>query len=482
MADHAFSTVKRVAESIVLYACLCLLLPLPLAWGQDALLDSVFPGLQAALPFGWTAESVLDPDSLTHPNTTPLPLFNIEFVWSDSITACSRTFLPRQLVCVYGISDGDLLLAAIEAARLHSWCIPVFYAETPAYFLLTSPCYRNGGCFSDVSQELLDQFDSAVLDYFAASWPPCTYDRFAGTARVDSIAPMAGLGGPDRYDPFFRFSSPELPGDVADRFDLDQAYVMTSPVHFIKPGHTYPCSLALLAAGNDSCDAYSFHLYDPTSWEGYDTSSIWTYPDTVQEDQPFRLHLINHDFCCASMFSDLTSTVNDSSIRLTFWERPDPALTCVTVVNQFHGIGYDLSGLPAGTYSVYSERLPDCHPCRMASTTVLAGSLEVVPAGAARDLLHGRSAGRAGLAVHERHGLLYVRAPWLAEQDVTVRVVDVAGRAWVVRHATADANGVLNVAMGTRERRMCAKVCFVQISTAKQRPRASVLHVRSATP
>ena len=67
----------------------------------------------------------------------------------------------------YNIGDKEDLQSAIEAQRIFSWCIPVYYGETESYFIVTSPCFINSGCFSEEANECIEDLHVALTEYFS---------------------------------------------------------------------------------------------------------------------------------------------------------------------------------------------------------------------------------------------------------------------------------------------------------------------------
>ena len=69
---------------------------------------------------------------------------NREFTSFDNIKVN-----PSLILNLYPIAQKDELIEIIQAQQMHSWCIPVYYGESKEYFIVTSPCFINGGSFTD---------------------------------------------------------------------------------------------------------------------------------------------------------------------------------------------------------------------------------------------------------------------------------------------------------------------------------------------
>jgi hypothetical protein len=258
----------------------------------------------------------------------------------------------------------------------------------------------------------------------------CPYDRFAGTARVDSIVPLSSQAGSNTFKVYFNFYSLSLLASSAHQFDMHRDYVMSRGVwiSYIKPGHEYPCSLDLIDSG--TCTPALFYFGNPSTWEGYDTSQTWSFPDTVEAEKPVILHLVDYSFYCNFILSNLSVTVSDSGIWLSYWAEADQSIRCInnTEFTVVPGISFTLPALKPGSYPIYSDRLPACYPCRMANTVTLIDTL-VVASASSIQAPHPISFESSDIrATAWPHGLVRIEWNPASAGMYSIRLLDIAGR------------------------------------------------------
>jgi hypothetical protein len=97
------------------------------------------------VPSNWSTGVVPGPEDNVGIDVPGLPI---------TITHSSGTTVVRSLHCSEHLR---VLGGAIESQQIYSWCIPIYYGETKDYFILTSPCFINGGNFTE-------QADSSIVD------------------------------------------------------------------------------------------------------------------------------------------------------------------------------------------------------------------------------------------------------------------------------------------------------------------------------
>ncbi len=69
---------------------------------------------------------------------------------------------PSLTLDIYSIRQKKELIDFIKSQQLYSWCIPSYYGETKDYFILTSPCFINGGCFTDEANACINDLHAAL--------------------------------------------------------------------------------------------------------------------------------------------------------------------------------------------------------------------------------------------------------------------------------------------------------------------------------
>jgi hypothetical protein len=143
------------------------------------------PGIHNAIPAPWTCQTTVPSDSLDW------PLFSASFVDTvHQITGCgSLSDHPNLLICLYADSLRDTIAAIIKKQEVYSWCIPIKYLESARYFIVTSPCYINSGCFSVEAKKLIAPLDSVLNMYFnptpTAKWDSVIVDPHIFSGRPD---------------------------------------------------------------------------------------------------------------------------------------------------------------------------------------------------------------------------------------------------------------------------------------------------------
>jgi hypothetical protein len=126
------------------------------------------PGIQDVLPEAWTCRIVDTADSQAWPVGLFKPIFIAYFrdtvnTFSDCHSWPDR---PNLSLCFYPDSLRDTIAAVIKMQEIFSWCVPIKYIESANYFIVTSPCYCNNGCFSPEANRLIAPLDSALGRYF----------------------------------------------------------------------------------------------------------------------------------------------------------------------------------------------------------------------------------------------------------------------------------------------------------------------------
>lgn len=69
---------------------------------------------------------------------------------------------PSLILDLYEIEQKEELLDLIVSQLMFSWCIPAYYGETKDYFILTSPCFINGGCYSEEANASISALHEAL--------------------------------------------------------------------------------------------------------------------------------------------------------------------------------------------------------------------------------------------------------------------------------------------------------------------------------
>lgn len=116
-------------------------------------------------PSGWTCEIVL---SDFNPNDIPKnanqPLAIIKYVNTERTYewAGHTQIHPSLTLDFYPIEQKQELVEFIKSQQMYSWCIPEYFGETNRYFILTSPCFKNNGVFTDDANKSVDDLHRAL--------------------------------------------------------------------------------------------------------------------------------------------------------------------------------------------------------------------------------------------------------------------------------------------------------------------------------
>jgi hypothetical protein len=135
------------------------------------------PGLDdfcAVAPAGWDCEIIqgnFNPNEI--PKNAEQPMAIIKYFNRDKkfISFGTAMVNPSLILQVYPIAKKEELIRFIRSQQIFSWCIPIYYGETKAYFITTSPCFINGGSFTSEANLAIEDLHTAlkslitVVDY-----------------------------------------------------------------------------------------------------------------------------------------------------------------------------------------------------------------------------------------------------------------------------------------------------------------------------
>lgn len=111
-------------------------------------------------PTGWECKiSTENFDVKSIPKGAPQPIAIVKY--TNPTIECeglmNQKTNPSLILNVYPANRKSELLEFIKSQRMFSWCIPIYYGESLKYFVLTSPCFINGGmyvCLDDLHKAL----------------------------------------------------------------------------------------------------------------------------------------------------------------------------------------------------------------------------------------------------------------------------------------------------------------------------------------
>ena len=121
-------------------------------WDGPRLWDAQSPGeaaasdIQKSLPEGWTCTLVSQKGKMGHPHGLEEPLFRLDFVNSNvafAVDEQTRLVHPNLRLDFHASAERERILETIEAEGIYSWAIPVLFADTRDYVVVTSPLWQN---------------------------------------------------------------------------------------------------------------------------------------------------------------------------------------------------------------------------------------------------------------------------------------------------------------------------------------------------
>ena len=116
-------------------------------------------------PNGWECEIIENNFSINDiPNNADIPSAIIKFTNPNrKFTGFSDSIInPSLTIDFYTINKKQALLNFIKSQQIFSWCIPTYYGETDDYFIITSPCFINGGSFTDEANSSIRDLHEAL--------------------------------------------------------------------------------------------------------------------------------------------------------------------------------------------------------------------------------------------------------------------------------------------------------------------------------
>ena len=98
----------------------------------------ILAGLESTLPESWHYARICDVDSVNLPVglTAPKQVFRI---YKDELPQPADTL--SILLFFYEIAQKAVIDSIIQEQAIYSWCIPMAFAESTEYYVITSPCH-----------------------------------------------------------------------------------------------------------------------------------------------------------------------------------------------------------------------------------------------------------------------------------------------------------------------------------------------------
>ncbi len=117
------------------------------------------------VPKGWTCDIVLsdfNPNDI--PKNAPQPIAIIKYINAEKTFQWvgDTKINPSLTLDFYPIEQKKELVEFIKSQLMYSWCIPEYFGETNRYFILTSPCFKNSGVFTDDANKYAEDLHRAL--------------------------------------------------------------------------------------------------------------------------------------------------------------------------------------------------------------------------------------------------------------------------------------------------------------------------------
>lgn len=118
-------------------------------------------------PAGWECTittSNFDAQKIPYNTETPVAIISYRNPELEFTRYPDNKANPSLIIDIYEIGRKQELLEFIRSQQLFSWCIPIYYGETEDYFIITSPCFINGGSFTDEANSSINDLHEALKD------------------------------------------------------------------------------------------------------------------------------------------------------------------------------------------------------------------------------------------------------------------------------------------------------------------------------
>ena len=119
----------------------------------------------SVVPAGWDCQITFDgfnPQDIPASSGQPYAMIYFNNLNRSFLNSEEREEHPSLILNFYPIQQKSSLIALIKSQQIYSWCIPSYYGETQDYFILTSPCFINGGCYTEEANASIEDLQLAL--------------------------------------------------------------------------------------------------------------------------------------------------------------------------------------------------------------------------------------------------------------------------------------------------------------------------------
>lgn len=130
--------------------------------------ENINPGIEdfcRAKPEGWVCEIIqsdLKEYNFQENTLTPIAIIKYKSLNREITTSNNQKENPSLIINLYSIAQKDELIDFIQSQAMYSWCIPIYYGESKEYFVVTSPCFINGGSFTEEAKASIEDLHQAL--------------------------------------------------------------------------------------------------------------------------------------------------------------------------------------------------------------------------------------------------------------------------------------------------------------------------------
>jgi hypothetical protein len=146
--------------------------------------EAVASDIRKSLPAGWTCTPISEKGKMGHPHGLEEPLFRVDFVNMGVafpvVDEPGRTKLvhPNLRLHFHASAEREHILKTIDAEQIYSWAIPILFADTKDYTVVTSPLWQNhdsmtlgnttwgSGVYTEEANRLIAPLLRALKEYF----------------------------------------------------------------------------------------------------------------------------------------------------------------------------------------------------------------------------------------------------------------------------------------------------------------------------
>jgi len=110
-------------------------------------------------PTGWDCEIIqanFDKNDIPKNANEPMAIIKYKNRNAELVLFSDTKVNPSLVLDLYSIKQKQEIIDFIKSQPFYSWCIPMYYGETRDYFIVTSPCFINGGIYAE-------QADSSII-------------------------------------------------------------------------------------------------------------------------------------------------------------------------------------------------------------------------------------------------------------------------------------------------------------------------------